>query len=284
MQTKLIFFFGFISLLFLSPIVANSIYNVPKEEVVKEEQVNEKLVYAPKTDQESINLTEQTESNSIDFKEQTKLKKVLMLFTHSHEAFIPIVKSENGEKAVYHPNSNISEFEEIIQTHFKLNSMDTNFLGVDTMDELKKTNRTFSEAYDVVRPFLSKEIKNNPYDLIVDLHRDSASREISTLTYNNQTYGKLYFVVGEEHPNFLINKSYAQQISDELNKLIPGISRGVIGKKGEHVDGIYNQDLANNMVLIELGGIENTQEEINRTISVLAKATSVVLQDSAYDK
>jgi len=47
------------------------------------------------------------------------------------------------------------------------------------------------------------------------------------------------------------------------------------------VNGIYNQDLANNMVLIELGGIDNTQEEINRTISVLAKAISNVLQEQS---
>lgn len=35
------------------------------------------------------------------------------------------------------------------------------------------------------------------------------------------------------------------------------------------------------MVLIELGGIENTEEEINRTISVLAQAISIVLQDDS---
>ncbi|WP_407081775.1 stage II sporulation protein P [Psychrobacillus antarcticus] len=56
------------------------------------------------------------------------------------------------------------------------------------------------------------------------------------------------------------------------------MSKGVLGNKGDHVDSIYNQDLANNMVLIELGGIDNTQEEINRTISVLAKAVSDLLQ------
>lgn len=33
------------------------------------------------------------------------------------------------------------------------------------------------------------------------------------------------------------------------------------------------------MLLIELGGIDNTKEEINRTISVLAKAVSAILQD-----
>ena len=61
--------------------------------------------------------------------------------------------------------------------------------------------------------------------------------------------------------------------------MVPGISRGVIGKKGDYVGGIYNQDLAKNMVLIELGGIENTQEEINRTISVSGKVISFFLQN-----
>jgi len=68
-------------------------------------------------------------------------------------------------------------------------------------------------------------------------------------------------------------------MSTQLNEMVPGISRGVIGKKGDHVDGIYNQDLAENMVLIELGGIENTQEEINRTISLLAKVITIILQN-----
>ncbi len=269
MQYKLVFFIGFFLLLFLSPIIASS-FSITQEVAVEEQQSPKKLVLAPTTTTVPLNTLEPTIS-----------KNVLLLFTHSHEAFIPIVKNISGEKAVYHSNSNITEFEEIIKMHFNVNSLNTKFLNFDTMDELKKTNRTFSEAYDVVRPHLSNEIQNNTYDLIIDLHRDSASKDISTLTYKDQTYGKLYFVVGEDNPNYLINQSYAKKISDKLNELVPGISRGVIGKKGEHVDGIYNQDLANNMVLIELGGIENTEEEINRTISVLAQAISIVLQDDS---
>lgn len=214
---------------------------------------------------------------------QTEPKKALVLFTHSHEAFIPIVKSENGKTAVYHSNSNIMEFENVIKDHFGLNSINTEFLGVDTMNEMKKTNRKFPEAYNVVRPYLVNQIENNKYDIIIDLHRDSAKRDISTLKYKDETYGKLYFVVGENNPNYSSNKVFAENISTKLNELIPGISRGVIGKKGKHVDGIYNQDLSNNMVLIELGGIENTQDEINRTISVLSRAISIVLQEMPQD-
>lgn len=276
MQYKIIVFLGFILLLFVSPIIAKS-FNVTQEAVVDVQRTPNKLVYAATTNAQPLETTKTTEIT--DTTESIKTKNVLMLFTHSHEAFIPIVKNKNRETVVYHPNYNITEFEEIIKMHFNINSLNTNFLGVDTMDELNRTNRTFSEAYDVVRPFLLEEIQNNSYDLVVDLHRDSATRNISTVTYNNETYGKIYFVVGEDNPNYLLNKSYSQEISDQLNELVPGISRGVIGKKGEHVDGIYNQDLAKNMVLIELGGIENTEEEINRTISVLAKAISIVLKD-----
>jgi stage II sporulation protein P len=270
--------FGIIFLLFISPIILEFFSNSTQQEVfsgqpsgkhpIIAEQPEEKQVVPTPTNQ-NINIIEQTPQN----------KTVLVLFTHSHEAFEPIVKSKNGLAAVYHPTTNITEFKDTIKNHFGLDSIKTEFLAVDTMDEMKKNNRDFAEAYDVIRPFLATELQKKEYDLIIDLHRDSATRKITSLTYNNQSYAKLYFVVGEDHPNFKMNKSYAEHLSNHLNEMVPGISRGVIGKKGDNVDGIYNQDLAKNMVLIELGGIGNTQDEINRTISVLAKATSIVLHE-----
>ncbi|RUL49020.1 stage II sporulation protein P [Lysinibacillus antri] len=239
--------------------------NLKQDTVAEQDEIN------PEQDD-----TKQLEQPTV---KQTEPSKALVLFTHSHEAFIPMVKSENGKTPVYHANSNIMEFEGVIKNHFELNSINTEFLGVDTMTEMKKTNRNFSEAYVVVRPYLVEQIKKSNYDIIIDLHRDSAKRDISTLNYNNETFGKLYFVVGEDNPNYSSNKVLADKISTKLNELVPGISRGVIGKKGNHVDGIYNQDLSKNMVLIELGGIENTQDEINRTISVLSKAVSTVIQE-----
>ena len=61
-----------------------------------------------------------------------------------------------------------------------------------------------------------------------------------------------------------------------MNTLVPGISRGVFLKTGKGVDGVYNQDLNKNTILIELGGIESTEVELNRTIAILAKAVSNV--------
>lgn len=224
---------------------------------------------------------EQPPNNNESIVDLTELKQALVLFTHSQEAFIPMVKSRYGKTLVYHSNSNIMEFKDVIKNDFALNSIDTEFLGVDSMEKIKKTNRTFSEAYNVVRPYLVNQIQNNNYDIVIDLHRDSAKRDISTLKYKNDTYSKLYFIVGEDNPNSPLNRALADNISSKLNKLIPGLSRGVVGKKGEYVDGIYNQDLSKNMILVELGGIENTEEEVNRTISVLSRAISIVLQESS---
>ena len=99
---------------------------------------------------------------------QTEYKNALLLFTHSHEAFVAIVQSATGQTAVYYsPTSNITGFEETIKNYFDLNFMQTEFLAIDTMDEMKKSNCTFSEVYDVIRPFLAAQVKGKEFDLII---------------------------------------------------------------------------------------------------------------------
>lgn len=269
-------FFGIIFLLFVSPIIIEFFSNSTQQEEISEQPSGKPFLIAEQPEEKQVFPTNQ-HNNVIEQTPQNKT--ALFLFTHSHEAFEPIVKSKNGLAAVYHPTTNITQFKDTIKNQFGLNFINTEFLAVDTMDEMKKNNRDFAEAYDVIRPFLATELQKKGYDLIIDLHRDSATRKKTSLTYNNQSYAKLYFVVGENNPNFNLNKSYAEHLSTHLNELVPGISRGIIGKKGGNVDGNYNQDLAENMVLIELGGIGNTQDEINRTISLLANVISMVLNE-----
>ena len=57
------------------------------------------------------------------------------------------------------------------------------------------------------------------------------------------------FVIGGEHPNYGWNEQLAQNLSEQLNKLVPGISRGILLKEGKGVDGVYNQDLSKNFLM-----------------------------------
>jgi stage II sporulation protein P len=64
-------------------------------------------------------------------------------------------------------------------------------------------------------------------------------------------------------------------LNSRLNEIYPGISRGILKKSGDNVEGIYNQDIDENIMLIELGGINNNMEEVLNTID----AFSIVLKE-----
>lgn len=197
-----------------------------------------------------------------------------MLFTHSHEAYEPMVKAVSGKVATSHETVNIMSLKDKIVNHFNVNGLKTNILDVDIMKKLQAEGKGYHESYNVMRPYLSKHLETNNYDLILDLHRDSLKHDLTTISYNGENYAKIAIVVGAEHANYRWNTAYAESLSSTLNAIVPKISKGVISKSGDGVDGRYNQDLAKQMMIVEIGGIGNTEEEVNRTIAVIGKAIS----------
>ena len=70
------------------------------------------------------------------------------------------------------------------------------------------------------------------------------------------------FVLGLENENYLENKKVISEINDYLNLNYKGLSRGIYEKKGSGVNGVYNQDFSPNTMLIEIGGVDNTIDEV----------------------
>ncbi len=137
---------------------------------------------------------------------------------------------------------------------------------------LKDNNWSYKFSYEASKIIAQDYIKQNPsLKLIIDLHRDSSGLDKTIVTYNGQNYAKILFVVGLEHENYEKNLELATNLSTLLEKEIPGITRGVSKKGGEGVNGIYNQDLSDKAVLIELGGQYNEIEELNNSLEILAK-------------
>ena len=83
------------------------------------------------------------------------------------------------------------------------------------------------------------------------------------------------FVVGLEHSNYQKNLDLANSINERIKNKYPSLTRGVITKSGANVDGIYNQDIHPNMILLELGGNENTIDEVLNTVEII----SVILKE-----
>ena len=54
----------------------------------------------------------------------------------------------------------------------------------------------------------------------------------------------------------------------------------MLKKEGQNVNGIYNQDLSNNSLLIELGGVDNNIEEVLNTINAIADILEMYIKES----
>ncbi|MFB7157151.1 MULTISPECIES: stage II sporulation protein P [unclassified Lysinibacillus] len=266
---KLQWSFGLLLFFFVLPVIAGQLpFNKQASTPIKEPE-DKPVVFA------ATNLPEQSvlEQTKEETKEEIKDPfKVLLVFTHSQESYQPIVKAVSGKAAVYDEKTNIFSLKDTISKHFSMNGIQTDVLDVDVMKELKLQKKLFPDAYNVVRPYLAKRLQEQSYDLVIDLHRDSAKKNATTITHNNESYARIAIVIGAEHKNYRWNTAYAESLSATMNEIVPKISRGVISKSGDNVDGRYNQDLTKEMILIEIGGIDNTEEELNRTIAVIGKA------------
>ena len=68
---------------------------------------------------------------------------------------------------------------------------------------------------------------------------------------------------------------YINKLANIMRRMASSFSRGILVRKNSS----YNQDLASNIILIELGSQDNTIEEVNNTIGVLANALSSYINE-----
>jgi stage II sporulation protein P len=148
--------------------------------------------------------------------------------------------------------------------------------------ELHKKGWRSTKAYTVSGTIVDEAVvaKNNELDYFIDIHRDSARKNITTKTINGKSYARVYFVVGREHENYLENLDFAKKLHSELEKKYPGISRGVFLKSKSEGNGVYNQDVSTKAMLLEIGGVDNNLDELERTVDVF----SDVLADYYFEE
>lgn len=138
-------------------------------------------------------------------------------------------------------------------------------------DLLNANGWSYSSSYKASRFFVEDTIKKySSLELIIDLHRDSINKMASTIEINSKKYAKVLFVIGKEHKGYEKNLKLANTLNEKINKKYKGLSRGVMQKSGSNVNGIYNQDLSSNIILIECGGMENSIDEVMNTLEIIA--------------
>ncbi|MYL71981.1 stage II sporulation protein P [Halobacillus litoralis] len=215
------------------------------------------------------------ETNEEDDKQEEKPvgeDRVYIYHTHNTESFYPHLPDESTD---HDGKVNITLIGERLGESLEKRGVGAIVDKTDVAALRSEKGMEYYQSYDAMRPVVEEAIsQNGGIQYLFDLHRDSLSKEHTTTSINGKDYARFAFVIGAEHPKYEQNLQLASKIHQLLEEKYPGISRGVITKKGSGVDGIYNQDLHPNAILIEFGGVYNHLDELYRSADVMAEVFS----------
>ncbi|WP_106768383.1 stage II sporulation protein P [Paenibacillus faecalis] len=196
-------------------------------------------------------------------------KNVLIYHSHPQEAFNPLLQKPSSNPGSSSPNKNILLVGSMIAKRLEAKGIGTIHDKTDYQSSVPDYSWNYSYKYsrEKVKSVLSQ---NEDVTYLIDLHRDSQRHNKTTATINGVNYAQVYFIIGHANKNWRKNEEFASKINSQLEKSYPGISRGVWGKSADQGNGEYNQSLSPNSILIEIGGIDSTKEELQRTANILA--------------
>ena len=217
-------------------------------------------------------------------------KEVSFLYNKNVKEEEPLVYIYNSHQGETYTNEYLEDYNilpNVINASFMLKEK-LNNLNIPTIVEennileyMKNNNLDHSGSYIASRVFLESIMnKYKSIKLYIDLHRDAASYSATYTVINGIECAKVLFVIGLENPTYYNNLSVVENINNKINEKYPTLSRGILKKEGYGVNGVYNQDLDSNIILLEVGGNENNIEEVNNTLHMIAN----VIGEYLYEK
>lgn len=254
----------------------DSVFEVSKE-LVPEEKALQKDA---KLNQEKINSINQKDIKRPEIKNKNfhntfSRKVVFIYFSHTRESFLPYFKKGTAPESAYHSQLNIALVGERLGDSLKHNGIWNEVSQIDIVNMLHDRNLTFGQSYQMSREVIVDEMRENrDLEMAFDIHRDSLPREHSTIEIGGESLAKISFVIGSGHENYKQNLDFTNGIHEVIERKYPGLSRGVIIKGKSQGNGVYNQDLLPNSVIVEIGGVENNLEELYRSADILGNAIS----------
>ena len=251
------------------------------------------------TDKELINIVV---NNS--FKEENIVKRMMNQNYENpilllNESYKEVTENKTNEKPVIylynsHPteeykSTNIGEYyvnPTVIMNNYILEGI-FNKRGYKTYVEeesvkniLNDNNWNYASSYKASRLLIEKKKINNPsIEYYIDIHRDSLDKDKTTVRIDGKDYARIIFLLGLENPNYEQNNEFIEKINNKINNYYPGLSKGIYKKEGPGVNGVYNQDFSSKLILLEIGGYENTTSEVLNTAIAFSKCYLEVLDE-----
>ncbi|MFS0595938.1 stage II sporulation protein P [Peribacillus frigoritolerans] len=212
----------------------------------------------------------------------TNGRKVVEIYhSHNRESYLPYLKGVTDPDLAYHSKINITKLGERMVEDLADKGIGSSLDKTDIMGNLNNKGLNYAKSYQESRKSVQTALANNKdLEYLIDIHRDSKRKKHTTITIRGKEYAKIAFVIGGNNPNYEKNAALANKLHKALEKKYPGISRGVMKQGGSSHNGIYNQDLSGNAMLIEVGGVDNTFEEMYLTVDAFTEVFSEFYWDA----
>ena len=232
--------------------------------------LNMKLVY--KKEKKEIVMKKQDDKNN-------ESPLVYIYNTHETEEYASSTIAEYSVR----PNVSINNYimKDILEKHnIKV------LTKKGSVTDIRKVNGwNYNYCYKASRILMEKaKRENDSLKYFIDIHRDSLSKDKTTININGKNFAKVIFIVGLENSNYKDNLNFTERINNKINEKYEGLSKGIYKKEGPGVNGVYNQDFSPYTILIEVGGEENSVEEVMNTMVVVSEMISEVILENENQK
>lgn len=225
-----------------------------------------------------------------NYKGFTKLKLKEQPKTESKPSTQPLIYIYNSHQTENYKASNFAEYSVsptvmvgsyILQEKLKEDNLTSLVEERSISDYLKANGKKYVYSYEASRSYLESSKATNPsLTYFIDVHRDSLSKDKTTIKIEDKTYAKIIFLIGLENPNYEKNLNFVTKINNILTEKYPGLSKGIYKKGGAGVNGVYNQDFSPYTILVEFGGMENTIDEVFNSIVAFEEAFVQVIKEN----
>ena len=211
---------------------------------------------------------------------------------------IPVIKEESKDPLIYIYNTHQTEEYEtstildysikptvtitnyILEEIFNKNKLYTYVEESNIKEILNKNSWSYSYSYKATRILLEQRKLEYPtLKYFIDIHRDSITKDKTTVVINNKSYAKILLLIGLENQNYQENLIFTEKLNNKINQKYPNLTKGIYKKGGPGVNGVYNQDFSKYLILVEMGGYQNTPIEVLNSSLALAECFMEVINE-----
>lgn len=199
-----------------------------------------------------------------DIRVTSSSPRMLIYHTHSAETY------SNSPSGNYHSQdveNSVMQVGSLLTT--ELSNKGWGVVHTTKYHDYPSYNASYSNSLNTIKSLLSQY---KTVDIAIDLHRDavaevnSSSNAGYTTTINGEKVAQFCFVVGMKNENVDKVMKIATDLTNLANEKYPGIAKPVVEKQY----GRYNQYVAENGILIEVGCNATSVEEASASVKYIA--------------